>query len=93
MDVLRPQLIYIDGRCYRKNHTPEEQEVGPYVEESEYLETGIPSPLLFSPFSVNEINLSSSLNEQPKDLFQRRPSLTSLAMTRRMWKKQKMDFS
>ena len=39
MDVLKPQLIHIDGRCYRKNPT-QQNETEPYVEEDEYFEPG-----------------------------------------------------
>ena len=39
MDVLKPQLIYVDGRSYRKNPT-QQRETAPYVEEDEYFESG-----------------------------------------------------
>ncbi len=41
MDVLQPPLIFIDGRCYRKNFTKQQEESEPYVEEDDYFDPGL----------------------------------------------------
>ena len=42
MDILRPATIQIGNRIYRKNPISgqEDEEISPYIEEDEYMDTG-----------------------------------------------------
>lgn len=41
MDVLKPQLIWIEGRCYRVNKTTDLEDVKDVTPSNKYVEEGI----------------------------------------------------